>query len=53
MKIKENSTIIRDGRKFKHFKSWAILDDDNHVIKKFDTMKEAKTFIIEFKEAVK
>ena len=53
MKIRESSTVIRDGYRFKHRKSWAILDDEGYVIKKFDTLKDAKAFVINYKEGTK
>lgn len=50
MKILENETLIRDGYRFKHTKSWAITDDDGYVIKRFKTRAEAKDFIINYRK---
>lgn len=50
MKILESETLIRDGYRFKHTKSWAITDNDGYVIKRFKTRVEAKKFILEYKE---
>ena len=51
MKIRESSTAIRDGRRFKQSKSWAILDDDGTVIKKFTSLEDAKEFVIDYNAA--
>jgi len=50
MKILESETLIRDGYRFKHTKSWAITDNEGYVIKRFKTRAEAKKFILEYKE---
>lgn len=50
MKILESETLIRDGYRFKHTRSWAIADNDGYVIKRFKTRAEAKKFILEYKE---
>lgn len=45
MKVKESSTIIRDGNRYKHKRSWAILDDDGYVIKRFEKKSGAIEFL--------
>ena len=50
MKIKESSMVIRDGYRFKHRKSWAILDDDGYVVKRFEKRHEVLEYIERLKE---
>lgn len=51
MKIRESTTLIRDGKRFKHTKSYSLLDDEGHTLKKFKHVNDVKAYIISLKEA--
>ena len=49
MILKESTTLIRDGYRYKHTKCYSVVDDEGYTLKRFNTLNEAKAFITDYK----